>query len=105
MGKVLPEFLSEWTTERVREEGVNVIPNTEVQSVDHVNNQVKLTLKNGQSVVCDHVVVAIGSEPNTTLGIESGLEIENDHGGYLVNAELAARNHLYVVSIHSSKEL
>ena len=98
MGKVLPEFLSEWTTERVREEGVDVIPNTEVQTVDLVNDQVKLSLKNGQSIVCDHVVVAVGSKPNTTLGKESGLEIETNHGGYLVNAELAARNNLYVVS-------
>lgn len=103
MGKVLPEFLSEWTTERVREEGVNVHPNTEVQTVDLVNDQVKLSLKNGQSIVCDHVVVAIGSEPNTTLGIESGLEIEKNHGGYLVNAELAARNNLYVVSESASE--
>ncbi|XP_055312517.1 apoptosis-inducing factor 1, mitochondrial-like [Sitodiplosis mosellana] len=96
MGKVLPEFLSEWTTERVREEGVDVIPNTEVQTVDLVNDQVKLFLKNGQSIVCDHVVVAVGSTPNTTLGKESGLEIETNHGGYLVNAELSARNNLYV---------
>lgn len=96
MGKVLPEFLSEWTTVRVREEGVDVIPNTEVQAVDLLNNQVKLSLKNGQSIVCDHVVVAVGSEPNTTLGKESGLEIETNHGGYLVNAELSARNNLYV---------
>ncbi|XP_031636825.1 apoptosis-inducing factor 1, mitochondrial-like [Contarinia nasturtii] len=96
MGKVLPEFLSEWTTERVREEGVDVIPNTEVEKVDLVNNEVKLTLKNGQTIACDHVVVAVGSEPNTTLGEESGLEIETTHGGYLVNAELAARNNLYV---------
>lgn len=99
MGKVLPEFLSKWTTERVQEEGVNVIPNTEVQNVDLVNNQLKLTLRNGQSIICDHVVAAVGSEPNTSLGKESGLEIENSLGGYLVNAEMAARNHLYVVSI------
>lgn len=96
MGKVLPEFLSKWTTERVQEEGVNVIPNTEVQTVDLVNNEVKLTLRNGQSIVCDHVVVAVGSEPNTSLGEESGLEIDRNLGGYLVNAEMAARNHLYV---------
>lgn len=98
MGKVLPEFLSEWTTERVREEGVDVIPNTEVKNVDLVNNQVKLSLKNGKTIVCDHVVVAVGSAPDTTLGRESGLEIETNHGGYLVNAELSARNNLYVVS-------
>lgn len=98
MAKVLPEFLSQWTTERVREEGVNVIPQTEVKAVDSVGNQLKLTLGNGQTILCDRVVVAVGSEPNTALGRESGLEIENNHGGYLVNAELAARNNVYVVS-------
>lgn len=98
MGKVLPEFLSKWTTERVREEGVNVIPKTEVKNVDTVGNQLKLTLNDGQTILCDRVVVAVGSAPNTTLGQESGLEIEANHGGYLVNAELAARNNLYVVS-------
>lgn len=97
MGKVLPEFLSKWTTERVREEGVNVIPSVEIQKTDLINNQVKLTLTNGQTIVCDHVVVAVGSEPNISLGKASGLEIESTHGGYLVNTELAARNCLYVV--------
>lgn len=105
MGKVLPQYLSEWTTERVREEGVNVIPNTEVQNVDFVNNQVKLTLQNGQTVLCDQVVVAVGSEPNVSLASESGLEVDTNHGGYLVNAELAARNHLYVVSLELSNNL
>lgn len=104
MGKVLPEFLSQWTTERVREEGVNVITNTEVQQVDLENNQLKLTLRNGESVICDHVVVAVGSEPNITLGKESGLEIEKSLGGYLVNAEMAARNNLYVVSVRLLKQ-
>lgn len=101
MGKILPEFLSKWTSERVRELGVNIHPNTEVQAVDLVNNRVKLTLNNGQTVVCDHVVVAVGSEPNVTLAEESGLEIDKIHGGFLVNSELEARNHLYVVSLHT----
>lgn len=100
MGKILPETLSNWTTDRVRELGVNVHPNTEVESVDMVKDRVKLTLKNGQSLLCDHVVVAVGSEPNISLAKESGLEIDEIHGGMVVNAELAARNHLYVVSMH-----
>lgn len=99
MGKILPESLSKWTTERVRELGVNVIPNTEVDSVDLVQDRVKLTLRNGQSLVCDHVVVAVGSQPNVSLAESSGLEIDEKHGGLVVNAELAARNHLYVVSV------
>lgn len=100
MGKVLPEYLSEWATERVRDEGVNVIPNTDIQSAELVNNQVKLILRSGQSLICDHVVVAVGSEPNISLAKESGLEIDSTHGGYLVNAELEARNHLFVVSMN-----
>lgn len=97
MGKVLPEYLSEWTTERVREEGVNVIPSTQVQDVDLVNDQLKLKLLNGQTVLCDHVVVAAGSAPNINLAQNSGLEVDKTFGGYLVNAELEARRHVYVV--------
>lgn len=99
MGKVLPEFLSKWTTERVREEGVNVLTSTQVKSVEVVNNQLKLRLIDGVDILCDHVVVAVGSEPNVNLAKESGLEVDEKYGGYLVNAELEARRHLYVVSI------
>lgn len=101
MGKILPEPLSQWTTDRVRELGVNVIPNTEVDSVDLVKDRVKLTLRNGQSLICDHIVVAVGSKPNVSLAKESGLEIDEHHGGMVVNAELAARDHLYVVSLNN----
>lgn len=96
MGKVLPEFLSEWTTERVREEGVNVIPNTQIQNVELINGRLSLKLIDGQTVLCDHAVVAVGSAPNVTLAQESGLEVDRTFGGYLVNAELEARRHLYV---------
>lgn len=99
MGKILPEFLSKWTTERVRELGVNVIPNAEVEAVDLIDNRIKLTLCNGRTVICDHIVVAVGSEPNVNIAETSGLEVDKTHGGFLVNAELEARNHLYVVSI------
>lgn len=97
MGKVLPEYLSKWTSERVREENVNIIPNTHVQGIElDKNNQLKLRLQNGESVVCDHAIVAVGSEPNVDIAAESFLEVDNVHGGYLVNAELEARNNLYV---------
>lgn len=106
MGKVLPEYLSEWTTERVREEGVHIIPNTQVQNVELINDQLKLKLMNGETVLCDNVIVAVGSEPNTELAKKSGLEIDKTYGGYLVNAELEARRHLYVVkSMTYSKHL
>lgn len=99
MGKILPEYLSVWTADRVREEGVNVLPKAQVESVEWFGkNQIKLNLNTGKSLVVDHVLVAVGSEPNVDLATESGLEVDSTLGGYVVNAELEARRHLYVVS-------
>lgn len=97
MGKLLPEYLSQWSTERVKEEGVNVIPNTQVGNVELEKSKVKLKLLDNKSLLVDHVIVAVGSRPDVRLAEESGLEVDNKHGGYLVNAELEARRHLFVV--------
>nr|CAD7407749.1 unnamed protein product [Timema cristinae] len=96
MAKILPEYLSQWTTERVKDEGVNVINNTEVEDVNIERNTLILTLNNGEKVKAQQVIVAIGVDPNTELAEESGLEIDEDFGGYLVNAELMARSHLWI---------
>ena len=42
--------------------------------------------------------VAIGTEPRVEMAEESFLELDPVNGGYLVNSELEARTHLYVVS-------
>lgn len=97
MGKILPQYLSQWSTERVKEEGVNVIPNTEVADVELENSKVKLKLLNNKPLLVDHVIVAVGSKPDVKLAELSGLEVDSKHGGYLVNAELEARRHLFVV--------
>lgn len=47
----------------------------------------------------DHVVVAVGLEPNVKLAQSSGLEVDDTHGGFRVNAELEARSNLWVVSM------
>lgn len=96
MGKVLPEYLSLWTTERVKEEGVNVISKSQVTSVEAHEDKVKLNLIDGLNVIADHVIVAVGSEPNTQLANTSNLEVDGNIGGFVVNAELEARSHLYV---------
>lgn len=44
----------------------------------------------------DQVVVAIGVEANTDFADNSGLEIDPEQGGLLVNAELEARRDLWV---------
>lgn len=99
MGRVLPKYLSEWTSNRVREEGVTLVPDTQVESAKMQDGRVRLKLMNGQHLLVDRVVVAVGSEPDTHLAKSSGLEVDRKLGGYVVNAELEARRHLYVVSV------
>lgn len=98
MDKVLPEYLSKWTTEQVRAEGVDVQAKAQIEAVHVRDGQLELTMNVGTSLLVDHVIVAVGSQPNVQLAIESGLEVDATLGGYVVNAELEARRHLYVVS-------
>jgi len=97
MGKVLPDYLSDWTTEKVRAEGVRVLPNSSVRGVQVTGEgRLDLSLVNGSVVTTDHLVVAVGVEPDLQLARNSGLEIDPVHGGFKVNAELEARTNLYV---------
>ena len=48
-------------------------------------------------MLVDHIVVAVGLQPNVELSENAGLEVSKEHGGYLVNAELEARSNVWVV--------
>ncbi|KAM6427396.1 apoptosis-inducing factor 1, mitochondrial isoform 2-T2 [Liasis olivaceus] len=96
MGRVLPEYLSNWTTNKVRQEGVNVMPNAVVKSVSVVGNRLLIQLKDGRKVETDHIVAAVGLEPNVDLAKSAGLEVDSDFGGFRVNAELQARSNIWV---------
>ncbi|XP_028322867.1 apoptosis-inducing factor 1, mitochondrial isoform X13 [Gouania willdenowi] len=96
MGKVLPEYLSNWTTERVKREGVKIISEALVKSVSFIDDELEITLKDGRVVKTDHIVSAVGLEPNVDLAKSAGLEVDSDFGGYRVNAELQARSNIWV---------
>lgn len=49
-------------------------------------------------VETDHIVAAVGLEPNVELAKSAGLEVDSDFGGFRVNAELQARSNIWVVS-------
>ncbi|KAL9707823.1 hypothetical protein quinque_011341 [Culex quinquefasciatus] len=53
MGKILPEYLSQWTTDRVREEGVKVWPKTQIKAVEVQDKKLKLTLTDDSSLAVD----------------------------------------------------
>ncbi|XP_052795331.1 apoptosis-inducing factor 1, mitochondrial-like [Mya arenaria] len=95
MAKVLPEYLSQYTTDQIKEYGVTVVPNANVTSAVFENGKVKLKLSNSQTVSVDHVVVAVGVEPNTELARSGALELDKQHGGFLVNSELQAKSDIY----------
>jgi len=96
MGRVLPEYLSNWTTRKVQAEGVQVLTGTTVLAAAEAEGRVQLTLNDGNKLAADHVVVSVGLEPRTDLAAASGLELDDRHGGYRVNAELEARSNLWV---------
>lgn len=96
MGKVLPEYLSNWTTEKVKKEGVKVISEALVKSVTCKDDKLEIHLKDGRLVKTDHIVTAVGLEPNVDLAKSGGLEVDSDFGGYRVNAELQARSNIWV---------
>ncbi|XP_078601444.1 apoptosis-inducing factor 1, mitochondrial-like isoform X2 [Branchiostoma floridae x Branchiostoma japonicum] len=102
MGKVLPEYLSQWTTAKVRGEGATVKPETFVKRARYSDGKVILKLNTGEEISTDHVVVAVGLEPNTELAKESGLEVDDTYGGFRVNAELEARSDIWVAGDASS---
>ena len=47
----------------------------------------------------DHVVVAVGLEPNTQLAESGELELDDKYGGFRVNTELQARTDIWAVCI------
>ncbi|XP_071316198.1 apoptosis-inducing factor 1, mitochondrial isoform X2 [Trachinotus anak] len=96
MGKVLPEYLSNWTTEKVKKEGVKIISEALVKSVTYKDDKLEIQLKDGRLVKTDHIVAAVGLEPNVDLAKSAGLEVDSDFGGFRVNAELQARSNIWV---------
>lgn len=97
LGKILPDYLSKWVSDKVKAEGAQLIPNTEVKSARmNQDKTVKLELSNGDTIDVDYIVCAVGLEPDTGLAKASALEIDDRTGGYLVNSELEARHDVWV---------
>lgn len=102
ISKVLPEYLSKWATDRVRDEGAEVLTNVELVGTSIQDGRVNLSYidpkgpKKTSYLTADHVVIAAGIAPNTDLAKSAGLEVDPDQGGFLVNAELQARHNIWV---------
>jgi len=96
MAKVLPEYLSEWTTSKVQSEGVTTVPNSRIKNITK-NSEGRLLLDlSNKTIETDHVVVAYGIEPDSGLAEASGIKVDAEHGGFLVNEQFEACPNLWV---------
>ncbi len=53
LGLVLPSDLCQWTTDKVRQEGVTVHPGTLISTANLDEGKVKVSLSNGEEVSCN----------------------------------------------------
>lgn len=107
MARYFPRHLSEYTTSKLQAQGVVTHKNRLVKSFgrgsdDGTTGRVRVLLDNDSTVDADHVVVAAGIFPNTELASFAGLEIDENNGGIVVNAELEARTDVFVAGDCSS---
>ena len=70
--------------------------------VMYVSNNVRRTISlyftTHTQLTADHVVVAVGLQPNTELSKSAKLETDPQFGGYRVNSELQACSDIWAVS-------
>ncbi|KAI9189077.1 hypothetical protein H9P43_000505 [Blastocladiella emersonii ATCC 22665] len=96
MALVFPKYLTRWTTKQVASEGVEVLAKSQVTGLRYDDEKDQVVVEvNGKARNFDHVVVAVGIEPNVALAREAGLEIDSQRGGVVVNAELEARHNVF----------
>ncbi|CAC5390565.1 AIFM1 [Mytilus coruscus] len=96
MSQVLPDYLSKYTTEKIKEEGVDVVSRKSVKEAKYKDKQVVLTLSDGSLIKVDDVVVTVGLQPNDDIAKMSELDIDPTRGGVMANAELEAKPNIWV---------
>ena len=77
MARVLGGALAERFIELHRSRGVKLLLNTRVDSIRKTSQGVELALSDGDALICDAVIVGIGTLPNTGWLSDSGLHIDN----------------------------
>lgn len=82
LARAVPPEISQMVLDLHMERGVTVHTDT---SVDAIKNNVAF-LSSGKSVRAEHLIIGIGSEPNTALAENAGLTVDN---GIAVNASFA----------------
>ncbi|KAI6645906.1 Programmed cell death 8/apoptosis inducing factor [Oopsacas minuta] len=95
MGLVFPKDLSRWATEKVKQEGVEVYPGNYVESVYKYRGRIHAVTSEGDELVVDKVVLAVGILPCTELAESGNFEVDTKYGGYKVNQEMQIRSDIW----------
>lgn len=85
LGRLLPEEASLELSSKLESAGVRWHFNTTIQSIDHHESALKISLANGTTLTCDAVLSAIGLRPRLDLAKAAGIQT---HTGIVVNREL-----------------
>lgn len=85
LGRLLPEKASQELASKLESAGVRWHFNTTIQSIDHQEGALKISLANGRTLNCDAVLSAIGLKPRLDLAKAAGIQT---HTGIVVNREL-----------------
>ncbi|MBL8851055.1 MAG: FAD-dependent oxidoreductase, partial [Planctomycetaceae bacterium] len=88
--QVLPPLDKEMTTpilEALRAHGVNVLLSQSATAFDNSSDGLKVTLRSGEQLAADMVILGVGVRPENALAVEAGLEV-GPRGGIRVNEHL-----------------
>jgi len=85
LGRLLPQEAALELSSQLASAGVCWHFNTTIQSIDHLEDGLKVTLTNGTSFTSDVVLSAIGLKPRLDLARAAGIQT---HIGIVVNREL-----------------
>jgi rubredoxin-NAD+ reductase len=85
LGRLLPQEASQELANKLHSAGVSWHFSTTLQSADHQDGALRLTLTNGTSLLCDAVLSAVGLKPRLELAQSAGIRT---NVGIIVNREL-----------------
>ena len=77
MGRVIPKEIANMIQSVHEENGNTIYLKTQIKKITKKNNSFQIILNSKTTLSADLIIVGIGSSPNTSLFVESSLEINN----------------------------
>ena len=77
MGRVIPKEIADMIQSVHEENGNTIYLQTQIKKITKKNNSFQILLNSKTTLSADLIIVGIGSSPNTSLFVESSLEINN----------------------------